>query len=491
MGDRVLLMYPPGKMFMRGEDRCQFDVSATTAASMRACNDLGYCAAVLREKDYVPIVRDYQTQLQSFDDILDDLKNHTPSVIMLSITNGTIFTDIEVVNEIKKHTDAKIVLKGALFYDIEDSVLASLDLKNVDYLIGGEAETCIGGIVDYAVHKKGDITAVNNILYRDDTGNFAKTRFHVWYEDLDSIPFPARDLMKNELYMRPDTEKPMATIQTSRGCSASCIFCLSPCISGKKIRHRSAENIMAELSDCYYNHNISEFFFKADTFTMDQNRVKELCELIIASSLHGKIHFTANSRVRPLTKETLVLMKKAGCFAIAFGFESGSEKILKKMKKGTTPQDNRNACRWAKEAGLLVYGYYIIGVPWETWEDVKQTEKLIFDTQPDFLEVYIAQPQYGTAFYDACIEEGTLASTTDVVGTDLYNAAITGTHTIPVKDLLAYRDKLILKYYLRPRYIIRRLGDCVKNPRIFLNYAHYGFNIVANTLFKKRIEKQA
>ena len=120
-------------------------------------------------------------------------------------------------------------------------------------------------------------------------------RFHVWDDDLDAQPFPARELMRNELYIRPDTKEPMATIQTARGCPSQCVFCLTPEISGKRVRFRSPQNVLDEMIECYEKHHIRNFFFKADTFTINPAWVKEMCELIIGSRIYGKIEFTANS----------------------------------------------------------------------------------------------------------------------------------------------------------------------------------------------------
>ncbi len=241
---------------------------------------------------------------------------------------------------------------------------------------------------------------------------------------------------------------------------------------------------MAELEECYHKHGIRNFFFKADTFTMDAEWVKRLCQMIIASPLYGKIAFTANSRVKPLKLETLQIMKKAGCFAVAFGYESGSAKTLKNVRKGTTPELNLQAARWAKQAGLKVYGYFIIGFPWETWEDVVATRKHIFDLQPDFVELYVALPYYGTEFYNQCRDAGTLAGNT--LGADYFDANTIGTKTIPMDELMEYRRRVIRAYYLRPAYIFRRLGDCFSNPRIFASYARHGLLIAKSTLFPKK-----
>jgi hypothetical protein len=140
---RVLLFYPPGALFQRGEDRCQQNIDDGSAQAMRACNDLGYAAAILMRSGYEVKLQDYQTQGDTFDVLLKDMDEFNPDMIMMSITNTTIFDDLKVVNELKKKHNPIVVLKGALFFDPEQAMLDMLDLSNVDYLIGGEIDFCL------------------------------------------------------------------------------------------------------------------------------------------------------------------------------------------------------------------------------------------------------------------------------------------------------------------------------------------------------------
>ena len=234
----ILVCYPPGEMFQRGEDRCQSNIKSSTSTSMRACNDLGYIAAQLRDKHNIKL-KDYQTENKTFEDLQSDVIKFQPDYIVLSTTNATIFTDIDIINSLKNITKLsfKTILKGAIFFDAEQELLNQLDLTNIDILVGGEIDCIIKDIIN----KTKPYKEIPGIFYKENN-EFKKTNFNVWCQDLDSIPFPARDLMPNHLYVRPDTGEKMATIQTSRGCPSNCIYCLSPQISGKKIRYRSPQN---------------------------------------------------------------------------------------------------------------------------------------------------------------------------------------------------------------------------------------------------------
>ncbi len=476
--NRILLFYPPGPMYQRGEDRCQQAVDGSSAEAMRACNDLGYAAAVLLKKGYEIRLRDYQTEKCSIEQMNSEVDDFKPDLLMLSTTNTSIYDDIKIMNDLKARCGAVTVLKGAIFYAPEQEMLDLLDLSQIDYMIGGEVDFAIDGIADYALRGEGDIASVDNILYKDEDGKFIQTKFHVWGQDLDAQPFPAREYMNNGLYLRPDTDAPMATIQTARGCPSSCVFCLTPGISGKCVRFRSPENVMAELTECYEKFGIKDFFFKADTFTINAEWVKKLCELIIDSPLYGIINFTANSRVNPLKKETLELMKKAGCFMVAFGFESGSDEILKKIKKGATVEQNLQAARWCHEVGLPFWGFFVIGFPWENKGHIMKTKKLIYKADPDFIEVKMALPYYGTPLYETCKEDDLLAK--NVLGSDFFHSSMTGTRYLTIKEVESLRRRILLGFYLRPKYILRKMGECVEKPSVFLNYCKYGVRLIVN-----------
>lgn len=479
---KIKLIYPPSALFQRGEERCQSNISSSTATSVRACNDLGYVASELRNKGYEIYLKDYQTEGLTLTDLLNDLKAENPDVLYVSVTNATIFDDIKIVNEAKsQNPDMAVVLKGAIFLNPEAELLSQLDLKNVDYLIGGEAEYIVAELIESHFNDRENLKNINGILYKVN-GEFVSTKFDEWCEDLDRVSFPARDLMNNSLYLRPDTKEIQATIATSRGCPSSCIFCLTPHISGRKLRLRSVQNIFDEIYDCYKNHGIKNFFFKSDTFTYNKQWTLDLCNLIINSELQGKIKWVANSRTNPIDLETLKTMKKAGCWLVAFGFESGSEKSLKLMKKGTTIEQNLEAAKLAKKAGLKVFGFYLIGFPWEDMEDLNKTKDLIYKINADFIELHIATPFYGTELYEMAREEGLIDES--VLGRDYFNAPSVGTKYLKIDEILKFRKDLLLRYHLRFSYILKKLLASLTKPKVIGSYFYYGIKLVKNCLKK-------
>lgn len=481
--NKVMLIYPPGKAYQRSEDRAQCNLDESAVATIHACNDIGYAAAILKERNYEVFLRDYQTEKTSLDEVKNDILSFLPDIIVTSTTNGTILSDIDFINWIKEFHSCEFIIKGAIFFNIPMELLETLDLYNVNYLIGGEIDTIIGDLVDNIVSDAGALSDIPAIIYRQD-GNFIKTSFDKWSCDLDDIPFPARELMKNELYTRPDTGEPMATIQVSRGCPANCTYCLTPIISGKKVRTRSIDNIFEEIEECYYKHNIKNFFFKADTFTIESQWAEKLCDKIINSDLHGKIHFTVNSRVKPLELPLLEKLKKAGCFTVAVGFESGNDKTLSKIKKGTTRKDNLHAAKLIKQAKLPLFAFFMIGFPWESKEDMIDTLKFMFDVDPDFIEVHIAMPYYGTELYSQCVEYETVNR--EAWGNDYFSPNTTGTQTVTMDEIQKIRNKYLLKFYLRPKYILKKVFSCLLHPIVLKNYIKHGIKLLKGIFLNRK-----
>lgn len=477
----IMLIYPPGKLYQRGEDRCQLNINQSSVNDIRPCNDLGYASAILKEKNYKIFLKDYQTEKLSVQDLLNDIKIFIPQVVFISTTNATILDDLEIVNQIKSnYPNIAIILKGAIFCNCQPEIFENIDFKNVDYMIGGEVEFIIGELIDSHFNNKINLEKIQGIIYKNNE-KFIINPYNVFNADLDSLPFPDRSEMKNELYTMPDTGECMATIATSRGCPSSCIFCLTPIISGKKIRFRSTQNIFDEINECYYKYNISNFFFKADTFTINKEWTIDLCKKIINSSLYNKIRWAANSRVDTVDEELLGYMKKAGCFLIAFGLETGTDESLKKMKKNTSLIQNYNSVQMAKKAGLQTLGFYIIGFPWETKNDLEKTKKAIFKNDTDFIEIHIAVPFIGTELYNEFYLDEHINN--KIYGKNHFNYI----NTIKNKNLNSkyveqFRKNTVLQYYTRPKYIICKIKQSLKRPKILLNYLKYGLRLIKNTI---------
>lgn len=476
--ENILIFNPPGKLYLRGEDRCQADVEGSAAVSLRAPNDLGYIAAVTKELGLYPVIRDYPAEKLDEAHYLDDILAIKPKIIVMSITASTIMEDVHYFRKAKE-ADPEIctIAKGALFFACPPEVLDRTGGESlcIDVAVCGEAETIIPPVIE-SLRKGEKLENVRGIIYFDkELKIFKKTAPAPFVKDPNKIPFPARELMKNELYVRPDTGRPMATITTSRGCPESCIYCLSPVISGKSLRMRSPKNIVNEVQECTQKYDIFDFFFMADTFTLNKPWVIEICQEILRRGL--KIHWVANSRVCPLDEERLQWMKKAGCWLISFGIESGSEESLAKMKKGATKSDAREAVRMARKAGLKIYGYYIIGFPWEDHRNVKETLNFAKELSCDFSEIHIAAPFQGTELFDILSDYGLALQIP--YGYNYFSNPPVGTKYLTIEELIRYRKNSMRDLYLNPSYIFKTLKN-IRTVEEFKNYSKYGLRLLKN-----------
>lgn len=477
---KVFFLYPPGPMYQRGEDRSQGNIDSSTATAMRAPNDAAYVLAQLKKENIQNLFIDYPSEKKSINDLYHDFKNYSPDLVIISTTNSTLLTDIKLIDKLKNISSSCIfILKGAIFFKAPEELINSLNLYSVDYLIGGEIEFTAINIIREINKGSNDFSNIPGIFIKDGD-KWKETQFDNWNKEIDDLPIPNRDEINNSLYIRPDTGEAQATIATSRGCPASCIYCLTPAISGKKVRFRSPQSIVKEMEECFFKQNIRNFFFKSDTFTIDHKWVIEVTEEIKKSKIHKKIEWVANSRVRPLKKETLLAMKESGCWLIAFGFETGSEETMKKIKKGASIEDNLKAAKLVKEVGLKLYGFFLIGLPWENHEHLEQTKKHIFKINADFIELHLAVPYYGTELYDIAKKEGILK--VPVVGQNYFEESTIGTKYLTSDYLIKYRRKLLLKYHMRSKYIFDRGIEMIKDPRKISGYFQNGKRLIKNVL---------
>jgi len=478
---KVMIIYPPGRLFQRGEDRCQIDISSSSANTNRPCNDLGYVSSILKQNNYLTFLKDYQGEKATIEDLTKDLKKENPDIVFMSITNGSISDDLKVVETIKKiNQKTVIILKGSIFFNPKIEFLNKLSLNNVDYLIGGEVEFIIGDLVNAHYNDKSQLENIQGISYKNNNGNWIINEMKEFKDELENLPFPDREAMNNALYINPETNQPMALIVTDKGCPYSCSYCLSPVISGKKIRSRSNENIVKEIKECVEKHNITNFFFKSDTFTANKAKILDFCKLLISEGLDSKINWVATARVDNITDELVSLMKQSGCSLVAMGFESGSDESLSKMNKRTTTEMNLKAAKICKKHKLEIMGYFLIGFPWEDESHLKAVKKHIFDVNADYIEISIVVPFPNTPIYNELIEKST--ELPDITGYDSFNKIYEKYGKIPAKKLSEFRKKTLFQYYTRPSYIWKKLSRINSLP-VFMNYLKYGLKLLKNSLF--------
>ena len=272
-------------------------------------------------------------------------------------------------------------------------------------------------------------------------------------QDLDSLPFPAYDLMPLEKYTVLGHRLEHFPMITSRGCPFGCRYCSSSLFLGRKFRARSPKNVVDEIEWLVGDFKAKYIAFSDDTFTLSKRRVIEICDEIIKRNLD--IKWSCSSRVDTISKELLEKMKDAGCSAIYYGVESASQRVLNYYKKRINLERVKEAVKLTKKAGIEVICSFIIGSPYETKEDMKATLKFALKLNPDYAQFSILTPYPGTDIYREAKEKNLLLTE----NFDNYTAGkpVIKNFYLSPEEIKKFLRFCYLRFYLRPGFIIREI----------------------------------
>lgn len=463
MAKKILLIYPKSPVMNR-EDRCQQPTKELLVIPPLPPTDLLYLAAIAEKEGLEAYVRDYSLG----GDFENDLEQIKPDYLLANIATPTLYSDLKCFDTAKKILPKIITIaKGAVFLAKNSEIL--LKNKALTYIISGEAEETLEELLKGEKNPK-DILG---LWYRD--GFVAKySGVRPFIEDLDTLPFPARHLIDNSIYRRPDNNKVQAVIKVSRGCPHHCFFCLATPTSGRKVRMRSPENILSEIRECMNKYKIKNFVFWSDIFNYDREWTMHFCEKIIKSGL--KFTWSANTRADTADEKMAKLMYKAGCRLVSIGSESGSQFILDKIGKNITINDIRNTVKAFKKANIKIYNYFVLGLPWEDEQTANATIKFAIELDTDFVSFYTATPLPGTRYYNYAIKE----LHEDIESYDgAYYKPILKTYSLSKKQVMDFHKKAVRAYYLRPLYILRMLLK-IRSLYEIKSYFLAGLNILLN-----------
>ena len=273
-------------------------------------------------------------------------------------------------------------------------------------------------------------------------------------DELDRLPFVtsiyARDLDFRK-YNSPYCQYPYVSLYTGRGCPARCTFCLWPQVTtGHSYRTRSVDNVMAEVQEMTRLFpGMKEIFFDDDTFTADPKRAREIARRLKPLGLC----WSTNSRAN-VDYETLKIMKEGGLRLFVIGYESGNAQILKNIKKGVALETARRFTRDCHKLGILIHGTFILGLPGETRETMQETMRFAREMNPETIQVSLASPYPGTAFYDHAVEHGFIKPE-DMVDETGYQKCVINYPNLPSEEIFSTVERFYTSYYLRPRYILK------------------------------------
>ena len=335
---------------------------------------------------YASIMKDDNHPL--WKEIVDTVKGYDPDVVGMSINFTMIAKAAAKIAKLIKQWNKKLtIVAGGPHVTVAPFDVLKDD--NIDLIVRHEGELAMLDLVSGK-----DINTIPGLSYKDIKGNLIQNKERALLENLDSLPFPRLDLQLKKI---ANPENNFGVMAISRGCPFQCTFCASPSIWQKKVRYRSVRNVIKELKWRKEEYGIRKFYFSDDNFNLDKQGTIDLCREMIRNKLD--IEWICEAQVKTFTREVLEAMKDAGCKRLKLGIESGNNRILKLMKKGTTKEEMRKVVRLIKEVGIDFTAYILIGMPTETKEEMLETYSFVEELDPLYISLSVASPQYGTELF--------------------------------------------------------------------------------------------
>ena len=349
---------------------------------------------VLEEKGYKPKIIDCYAEKISLDQLDLQLGKINCNIFGISGTTNTRFESFAIAKAIKSHFDESVVIYGGVnstftWEEVLDNVI------DIDIAVKGEGEETIVELMNFLIRKEGKIENIKGISYRNQ-GEIIDNGNRPFVQDLDALPYPSFHLINCDSYDfdLPYSNKRAGIILSSRGCPAKCDFCSTGFMWGKQFRFKSPKAIADEVEFLIDNYKVEGIKFIDDAMTWNKSKYNE----VLDEFLRRKIDFqwVCESRVSSLDKDLIKKMKAMGCIRIGLGVESGSDKILKRIRKGTTVEKVKQVVDWCVETGMKVKAYFIIGHPEETVHDARETIKLIKELRRKGCHAVVS---YGTVIF--------------------------------------------------------------------------------------------
>jgi anaerobic magnesium-protoporphyrin IX monomethyl ester cyclase len=408
---------------------------------------LAYIAASLRQAGYRVKIKDALAEGMNFSDLRNFIKEIRPDVLGLSSMTPIIDTTFATI-ELARPYVSKIIVGGPHVSVWKQEIFRQCSA--IDFGVVGEGEQTIVELMQNLEDGVSPIS-VSGVIGKEGEGPPRSL-----INNLDAIPFPARDLLPLDKYHYPlSKSKNVTTLFTSRGCPFHCIFC-DKSVFGSRWRSRSAANTLLEVDEVVTKFKIKSFIIYDDLFTLNKDRVQEFCEGILKRGY--KVDWKCESRVNLVDLETLKLMKRAGCSMIAYGVESGNQHGLDYLKKKIKIEETRRAFAMTHQAGIETMAYFILGIPVESYEEELQTIKFAKEINSSYVQFSILSPLFGTRLFEEAKEKGWYREidTKNPLDQDLKRPVIMSPNWDSEK-LAKIMQRAYFGYYFRPQYIWQQL----------------------------------
>ena len=416
---------------------------------------LAYIAAVLRENGIEVKIIDAKSLNISHKEAAQMVEKESPDLVGVTVFTSQLRSALQMCQAVKEVCPAtKVVVGGPHIHSEHEEVIRK---DFVDFCVRLEGEMTMLELVD-AVSNGMDLRGVRGITFkRGDEIIVNPDRPLI--KDLDTLPFPARDLLPNHVYggVKGLEEGENYTMVTaSRGCPFRCHFCAIPQFWSTQ-RRRSAANVLNELEHICETYNVTFFMFTDEEFVLNRKWVAELCQGMVERGLNRTVAWACSARVDTVSQELLEEMKRANCEFIFYGIEFGNQRILDFAEKKTTLAQIHRAVDMTRKAGISPHGNFMLGYPTETKETIEDTIALARTLDIDDASFSIVMPFPGTQLYRYC-KENDLLNTYDWEQYSYFN---------PEKGIIKLKDvtnEELMKLYKKAHgeFYFRRVKDRLK-----------------------------
>lgn len=410
-----------------------------------------YLGAVLEKAGHQVILLDFARIEKTGDDLIADVMNSDPEILMLSAFTSDVFLLKPIVSALKQVLPrARFWLGGPHASCVGEK--AFLDFPQVDAVFVGEAEESILEALEFPE------AAPPGVIYfgKEPEGIHPRQ-----VPDLSILPIPAWHLAPPEKYRGLPNgvvlkKLPYAPILTTRGCPYHCTFCAGFKITGRKIRHRPLSQVWEEIELLVNEYGVAEIHIEDDNFTFDKDYAKEFCEIAIRKNLPVLFSTPNGIRLDALDDELLTLMKKAGWYVVHCGIESGSDRILKRIKKATTTSAIKKSIDLIHSHNIPVAAYFILGLPGETGEDIEKTIEFARTSGVEWAQFACFLPIPGSPDGDNFLKNNDMVST----GWKAFHNTECPAPPPPLTadNLKKLQRKAFMRFYLRPGPMLRTVA---------------------------------
>lgn len=343
------------------------------------------------------------------EEIFNQIKIFSPEIIGLTAVSENYYFVKMLAKEIRNRFPNILLVIGGVHISTSPEPFKD---SPFDFAIRGEGEIAFTKLLK-SLNKNGinkrELSSIRGLMFRDGD-KIIELGLSEFVENLDDLPIPARDLLDNAYYNFPTISTigdfdSTGSIITSRGCPYNCRFCSSFIVWNRRIRFFSAERVVKEVEILYKEYNYRKITFVDDVFTINKPRLKKIISILKTKPFFGKIKFFVMGRADSFDEETAHLLKELNVILVTFGIETGSQKVLTYLKQGRIKvEDGIKSLNIAKKYGIMAGGFFMLGSPYETLEDMQQTYEFIKNHCRDHFAIHQTVPFPGTEVWEYALK---------------------------------------------------------------------------------------